>query len=94
MDSSKAKIPDEIWRRVPKKNGDIIVALRTSSGKIIKPVLISQSGVIMGLIVGGQDGIRPIDPLIRQEEIEAIRIVEGILGCIGLTRWRTIAFHD
>lgn len=73
---------------LPHKFAGIDVRLR--NGTIIENLAIDASGLILGKIVGGHDGIddRPLP--FQQEEIEAYRLQGGLKARLGLNKWHRI----
>ena len=65
------------------------VDVRLRDGTIVENLAVDETGLILGKVVGGQDGIDPRPLPFRQEEIEAYRRLGGFFATrFGLTKWQ------
>jgi hypothetical protein len=87
MTRNQTIVPEEIWRQVDARRRPTVFALRMTNGTILRDVAINARGIVEGLIVGGHDGVRPLDSRIREDEIDGIKSLEGLWGWLGLNRW-------
>ena len=71
---------------LPKKD-DLILDLAFSDGTILRSVLIAGDGRVVGQIVGGQDGLIPLDETYEVKFLTAVRRRDGLWRNLGLTKW-------
>jgi hypothetical protein len=64
------------------------VDVRLRDGSIVENLAIDASGLILGKVVGGHDGLDESPLPFKQEDIEAYRLRAGLAARLGLTKWR------
>ena len=57
-------------------------------GSIVENLAIDSDGLVLGKIVGGQDGIDESPFPFKQEEIKAYRFRAGLAGVFGVAKWK------
>jgi hypothetical protein len=87
MTNTKARIPEAIWKKLGKQSKSGAFAIRMIDGLVLKPICVDSNGIIKGRIVGGHDGVTEMMEQILEEHIEAVRVADGLVGCLGITRW-------
>ncbi len=71
------------------KRKDQIFNIKLKNGEIIKDLVFDEQGKLLGMYVGGQDGIQEISPTFMGDEIVAIQISNGLLAALNLRNWMT-----
>lgn len=64
------------------------VDLQLLDGSVVENVAVDASGLVLGKVVGGQDGIDESPLPFKQEDIRAYRLRAGIMARLGLAKWR------
>lgn len=59
-------------------------------GSVVEKLAIDASGLILGKIVGGQDGLDESPLPFKQEDIEAFRFRAGLRARLGLAKWQRL----
>jgi hypothetical protein len=86
MKKMNLQIP--LKKRLPHKFNAIDIKLR--DGSVVENVAIDASGIILGKIVGGQDGIDDSPLPFRQGDIGAFRFRAGLGSRLGMARWNVL----
>ena len=66
------------------------VDVRLRDGSIVEDLAIDASGLILGKVVGGHDGLDESPLPFKQEDIEAYRFRAGLAARLGLAKWRRL----
>lgn len=66
------------------------VDVRLRDGSVLENIAIDGTGMILGRIIGGQDGLdeRPLP--FNQEEVAAYRLRAGFAARFGMAKWRLL----
>jgi hypothetical protein len=59
-------------------------------GSIVENLAIDRNGLVLGKIVGGQDGINESPLPFKQEEIKAYRFRAGLAAAFGAAKWKPL----
>ena len=68
-----------------------VVELKLRDGRILRPLVVDESGMLLGRVVGGQDGLVPLTENFETDDVIAVRRIDGLLRSLGLSRWHTAA---
>ena len=77
-----------ISKALSRKYEAVDVQLR--DGSVVEKLAIDASGVILGKVVGGQDGLDESPLPFKQEDIEAYRFRSGLTAQLGLAKWQRL----
>lgn len=66
-----------------------VVEMKLRDGRILRPLLVDETGTLLGRVVGGQDGVVPITESLDGSDVIAIRRIDGMLRSLGLSSWLT-----
>jgi hypothetical protein len=60
------------------------------NGSVVQKLAIDASGIILGKVVGGQDGLDESPLPFKQGDIEAYRFRSGLRARFGLAKWQPL----
>ncbi len=66
------------------------VDVRLRDGSIVENLAIDASGLVLGKVVGGHDGLDESPLPFKQEDIEAYRFRAGLAARLGLAMWQRL----
>jgi len=66
------------------------VDIELRDGSVVEKLAIDSSGLILGKVVGGHDGLDESPLPFNQEDIRAFRFRAGLAARIGLAKWRRL----
>ena len=66
------------------------VDVQLRDGSVVENLAIDASGLILGKVVGGQDGLDESPLPFKQEDIEAYRFRAGLAARLGLAKWQRL----
>ncbi len=66
------------------------VDLQLRNGSVVENLAIDASGLILGKVVGGHDGIDGSPLPFGQKDIEAYRFRAGLAARLGVAKWRRV----
>ena len=75
-----------LGKALSQKFGTVDVLLR--DGSVVENLAIDSSGLILGKVVGGHDGLDESPQPFKQEEIKAFRFRSGLAARFGLAKWQ------
>ena len=82
-----AQVPEDLWSKM--RHVDQIVAVRLRDGRVVDKVVVSESGAIVGIEVGGYSGVDPGAVAFEPQDIAAIKRRDSVFDLVGLGRWIT-----
>jgi hypothetical protein len=56
-----------------------VIELKLRDGRILRPLLVDESGMLLGRVVGGQDGVVPLTESPETDDVIAVRRIDGVL---------------
>ena len=66
------------------------VDVQLRDGSVVENLAIDASGLILGKVVGGQDGLDESPLPFKQEDIKAYRLRAGLVAWLGLAKWQRL----
>ena len=68
----------------------VAVDLQLRDGSVVENLAIDGSGLLLGKVVGGQDGIDQSPLPFKQGDIQAYRLRTGLAARLGVAKWRKL----
>jgi hypothetical protein len=68
----------------------VAVDVRLRDGSIVENLAIDSTGLILGKIVGGHDGVDGSPLPFKQEDMGDYRFRAGLASWFGLAKWRRV----
>jgi hypothetical protein len=79
------RLPAELWSKM--RHVDQLITVRLKDGRIVRKLVISANGAIVGIEVAGYSGVDPTAVTFQPSEIASVKRTDTVLDLLGLSPW-------